>query len=151
MNAAGLDSYLRGVAEMVLRTVCGDAPDHSATQVVRRRQARDVIRARLGDPSLTAAAVAADLGISPRRLHQVFEGQCSVAGQIRALRIERARGLLGDPVAGEQSIAGIATRCGFGDHASFSRAFRQATGMTPRDFRAQQAALCNSRSPVCRR
>jgi len=43
---------------------------------------------------------------------------------------------LRDPLARHQSIAAVARRCGYADHTNFSRAFGQATGMTPRDFRA---------------
>ena len=36
----------------------------------------------------------------------------------------------------DQSIADIALDCGFFDHSAFTRAFRQATSMTPTQFRA---------------
>jgi len=104
--------------------------------VVRRQQARDIIRARLGDPALSMATVASELGISVRRLQQVFAGEPSVAQEIRQLRLTRAQRLLRDPLARHQSIAAVARRCVYADHTNFSRAFRQATGVTPRDFRA---------------
>ncbi len=135
-DATGMQGYLHGLAELLLRTVIGSKPEHAGTAVVRRQQASDIIRARLGDPALSTVTVATELGISVRRLQQLFEGQTSVAQQIRQLRVTRAQRLLRDPLAGDQSIAAIAGRCGYADHANFSRAFRQATGMTPRHFRA---------------
>lgn len=135
-DATGMQGYLHGLAELLLRTVSGSEPEHAGTAVVRRQQARDIIRARLGDPALSTATVASELGISVRRLQQVFAGQTSVAQEIRQLRLTRAQRLLRDPLARHQSIAAVARRCGYADHTNFSRAFRQATGMTPRDFRA---------------
>lgn len=135
LDAVGFSAYLHGIAELVLRIVIGQQPDHSGTAAVRRQQARDVIRARIADPSLTTATVADELGLSVRRLQQIFEGEASIAQQIRDARIDRARRLLQDPLAQDQSIATIARSCGFGDHANFSRSFRRATGMAPRDFR----------------
>ncbi len=135
LDAVGFSAYLHGIAELVLRTVIGQQPDHSGTAAVRRQQARDVIRARIADPSLTTATVADELGLSVRRLQQIFEGEASIAQQIRDARIDRARRLLQDPLAQDQAIATIARSCGFGDHANFSRSFRRATGMAPRDFR----------------
>ncbi|MGZ6855200.1 MAG: helix-turn-helix transcriptional regulator [Mycobacteriaceae bacterium] len=135
LDAAGMGAYLHGVAEVLLRTVSGQQPDHRGTVVLRRQQARDVIRARINDPELCTGTVAGALGMSVRRLQQIFEGEASVAQQIRELRIDHARRLLRDPMTESQSIGSIAALCGYGGHAHFSRVFRQATGMTPRDFR----------------
>ncbi len=35
----------------------------------------------------------------------------------------------------EKSVSDVALECGFYDHSAFSRAFRQATGLTPREYR----------------
>lgn len=136
LDAEGLDAYLHGVAEILLRTVSGQHPHHAGTVALRRQQVRDIIRVRADDPQLSATTVARALGVSVRRLQQIFAGEASVAQQIRDLRLGRAQALLRDPAQQRRPIASIAEQCGFADHASFSRAFRQATGSTPRDFRA---------------
>jgi len=48
------------------------------------------------------------------------------------LRIERAKALLADP---EQSVTNVAIALGFSETGSFSTAFRQATGISPSEYR----------------
>lgn len=135
LDAAQMSDYLHGVADLLLRTVSGGTIEHGGTAVVRRHQALDIIRARIADPALTSASVAEELGISVRRLQQIFAGDVSVARQIQDLRIARAQRLLRDPQGHQEAIATIAALCGYSDHATFSRAFRRATGMRPKDCR----------------
>lgn len=135
LDGSQLSDYLHGVAEVLLSTVSGQHVDRRATIAVRKQQARDVIRARISDPDLSTTTVAEELGMSTRRLQQIFAEETSVAQQIRELRIERARQILSDPTASSHSIASIAARCGFHNHAHFSRTFREATGTTPSGFR----------------
>ncbi|MES2949025.1 MAG: AraC family transcriptional regulator [Pseudomonadota bacterium] len=52
---------------------------------------------------------------------------------VRAARVHTAIGHL---LQGHESLTGIAHRCGFSDSAHFSRVFRVAAGVAPRDFRA---------------
>ena len=59
---------------------------------------------------------------------------------IRDRRMAEAQRLLAAPGARSLAIATIAYRTGFADPAYFSRVFREATGLSPRDFRAQAAA-----------
>jgi len=56
---------------------------------------------------------------------------------VRYLRIERAKALL---LSSLDSITEIAGKSGFGDSAYFARAFRQATGMSPREYRERFGA-----------
>jgi len=53
---------------------------------------------------------------------------------IARIRIAAASRLLSDT---DRSIADIAQACGFCDHSAFTRAFRNATGVTPSAFRTQ--------------
>ncbi|WP_127782057.1 helix-turn-helix transcriptional regulator [Rhodococcus sp. X156] len=135
LDATGMGLYLNGLVEILVRSAIGRQPDHSGTVAVRRQQARDVVRARLADPALSTATVAAELGISVRRLQQILAGGPSVAQQIRELRIAKAGKMLRDPMARRMTIAEIAEACGYRDHANFSRSFRASTGHTPREYR----------------
>ena len=53
---------------------------------------------------------------------------------IARIRIASASQMLSNT---DQSVAEIAAACGFYDHSAFTRAFRNATGMTPTTFRKQ--------------
>ncbi|TLS44797.1 helix-turn-helix domain-containing protein [Streptomyces montanus] len=97
---------------------------------------RAFIQRHLGDPELSPAAVAAAHHISLRYLYRLFEPQeHTVAAWIRAQRLERCRADLADPAQRATAIQTIATRWGFTHPADFSRAFRTAYGVPPRDYR----------------
>jgi AraC-like DNA-binding protein len=90
----------------------------------------------LGDPGLSPAAVATAHHMSLRSLHQLFHDEgLTVAGWIRARRMERCRRDLSDPLLESQPVAAIAIRWGFSSAADFSRAFRAAHGMPPAEYR----------------
>ncbi|MFF5566268.1 AraC family transcriptional regulator [Streptomyces sp. NPDC012623] len=94
------------------------------------------IRENLGDPSLTASAVAASHHISNSYLHGMFRGEeTTVSAWIRQLRLERIRRDLADPSQLSLPISHIAARWGFTHYAVFCRAFRAAYGLPPRDYR----------------
>lgn len=135
LHGTGMSTYLAGVAELVLRTVVGRSPDHLGTAAVRRAQVRETIRGGLADPHLTTESVAQQVGVSARRLHQLFQGGPTVAAQIRAARLELAMSLLRDPLWAGQPVTAVARRCGYLNHSQFSRAFRARTGSSPSDYR----------------
>lgn len=98
---------------------------------------RSFILRRLHDPELTVPAIAAAHHISVRYLHRLFQDQgTTVAAWVREQRLDRCRRDLADPALGAQPIHAIAARWGFTHPADFSRAFRAAHGMPPRDYRA---------------
>jgi AraC-like DNA-binding protein len=104
-------------------------------------QIHDFIHRHLGDPGLTPDAIAAAHQISIRYLYKLFEHQgLTVAGWIRQRRLERCRRDLADPQLGCVPIHAIATRWGFTDRAHFSRIFRTAYDMSPKDYRATPAS-----------
>ncbi|MFD4795458.1 helix-turn-helix domain-containing protein [Streptomyces anulatus] len=97
---------------------------------------RSFIGSNLHDPRLTPGAVAAAHHISTRQLHRLFHQEgTTVAALIRSLRLERACRDLVDPRLAGTPVHVIAARCGFGAPAHFSRVFRAARGMSPRDYR----------------
>ncbi|PWI04680.1 AraC family transcriptional regulator [Streptomyces sp. NWU339] len=96
------------------------------------------IQQHLGDPDLSPGAVAAAHNISLRSLHRLFQDQdTTVAGWIRARRLERCRRDLADPLLRSRPVRAIAARWGFTDPAHFSRAFRAVYGHSPKDYRQQ--------------
>jgi AraC-like DNA-binding protein len=94
------------------------------------------IQQHLGDPRLTPGAVAAAHHVSVRSLHQLFHDEgLTVAGWIRARRMECCRRDLSDPALASRPIAAIAARWGFSSAADFSRAFRATHGLAPSEYR----------------
>ncbi|WFB05630.1 helix-turn-helix domain-containing protein [Streptomyces sp. LX-29] len=92
----------------------------------------------LHDPRLTPCAIAAAHNISTSYLHRLFQAeQETIATWIRRQRLERARRDLADPAMCSSTIHAIAARWGFIRAADFTRAFRTAYGMPPRDYRHQ--------------
>lgn len=73
-------------------------------------------------------------GLSPARLSALFHETCgmSVSACILGRRIEQAQRLL---LYSQLSTAEIGGLVGFPDASYFSRRFRQATGVTPREYR----------------
>nr|WP_247886431.1 helix-turn-helix domain-containing protein [Azospirillum brasilense] len=92
------------------------------------------IDAHLGDPDFGAAQVAEAFGLSRPTLYRLFEPLGGVSAYILRRRLDRCLGEL-TAAHGGLRIAEIAHRWGFRSEAAFSRAFRSAFGMTPRDVR----------------
>jgi AraC-like DNA-binding protein len=98
------------------------------------------IRANLGDPRLTPSAIAEAHHISLRYLHKLFQAEGhTVAGWIRARRLEQCRRDLAEPWLATRPINAIAARWGFPNPKHFSQAFRAAYDLSPRQFRQQHA------------
>ncbi|MYZ37246.1 MULTISPECIES: helix-turn-helix domain-containing protein [unclassified Streptomyces] len=118
---------------------CLDAEEAMSPDARRRAlevRIHDFIQQRLADPGLTPEAIAAAHGISTRYLYKLFYEQgLTVAGWIRECRLERCCRDLTDPSLSSRSIQAIASRWGFIDKAHFSRVFRAAYGISPRDYR----------------
>ncbi|MGY1601557.1 helix-turn-helix domain-containing protein [Geodermatophilus sp. SYSU D00815] len=98
---------------------------------------RAYVRAHLREPDLDAARVAAAHNVSVRQLYRL----CAAEGLrlepwIIEQRLAGARAELADPAARHRSIAMVARRWGFADPSHFSRRFREAYGLSPRDWRA---------------
>ncbi|WP_229075035.1 helix-turn-helix domain-containing protein [Actinoplanes sp. DH11] len=95
------------------------------------------MRAHLADPELSPAAVAARHHISVRYLHRILQRESIRFGEwVRHHRLEGTRrDLVNDGRAGTP-VAAVARRWGFTDAAHFSKAFRTAYGMSPRQWRA---------------
>ncbi|MFF4290859.1 helix-turn-helix domain-containing protein [Streptomyces sp. NPDC001633] len=92
----------------------------------------------LADPDLTPQAIARAHHISPRYLHKLFESENATVGRwIQRRRLEECRRELARRGSGS-TIAAVAHRWGFASAAHFSRVFRAAYGMAPREWRDTQ-------------
>ncbi|WP_424889015.1 helix-turn-helix domain-containing protein [Streptomyces sp. XH2] len=98
---------------------------------------KDHILRHLGDPDLSPERIAAAHHVSVRYLHKLFrlEG-VTVARWIRRQRLDVCRRDLARPTPGRASVAAVAGRWGFVSASHFSRAFRAAYGVSPREWQA---------------
>ncbi|GGS56307.1 helix-turn-helix transcriptional regulator [Streptomyces cinerochromogenes] len=99
---------------------------------------RAFVQGHLHDPQLTPPAVAAAHHISTSYLHRLFQREEeTVAAWIRRQRLQRARRDLADPAQRATPVHAIAARWGFPRAADFTRAFRTAYGIPPKEYRRQ--------------
>ncbi|MGW2158463.1 AraC-like ligand-binding domain-containing protein [Nonomuraea sp. NPDC001699] len=95
----------------------------------------------LGDPDLGPSSIAAHHHISVRTLHALFEQRHETVGAtVRRRRLERCHADLADPRLRDLPIGEIGMRWGFRNGAEFSRAFRTAYDLSPRDHRRRSLA-----------
>lgn len=97
------------------------------------------IERRLGDSDLSPESIAAEQGISLRYLQKLFEENgTSFRDHVRRRRLEQCHQALSDPLKNNVSVTTICFNWGFENLATFSRAFKDAYGISPRDFRNLQ-------------
>ncbi len=133
---AAAGHVLRATLELLAATLSAkDSPEPHDGSHLLLRQAMNYVEQHLGEPTLDTRAVARAYDISERHLHRLFEkADTTPAAWIRRQRLERCRNdLHGSPRA---SITEIAYRWGFRDSGTFSKIFRKAFGITPRQERA---------------
>ncbi|MFD0278204.1 helix-turn-helix domain-containing protein [Kitasatospora sp. NPDC127111] len=124
----------------------GETPAEARARVMRQRIVT-FIEHNLGDPDLTPRTVADRHHLSLRGLYALFQGQpLSVAASIRRKRLERCHADLARHELRNHPVQAIAGRWGFSNATAFSRAFREAYGVTPTEHRA--TALRSARRAV---
>jgi AraC family transcriptional regulator, positive regulator of tynA and feaB len=111
------------------------SPGSSSRSLVRLR-VRAAIEANLNDPNFNGEAVSSRVGISLRYANDVLADEnTSVSRLIMERRLERCRAALADPGQARRSIGEIAFGWGFSDMTHFGRRFKQAYGLSPKDYR----------------
>ncbi|MFD7403500.1 helix-turn-helix domain-containing protein [Streptomyces sp. NPDC059866] len=98
----------------------------------------------LHDPNLTPPVIASAHHISLSYLHRLFQEAArgeTVAACIRRRRLEGARRDLADPALRTAPIHTIATRWGLPRASDFTRTFRAAYGVSPKEYRLQALAV----------
>lgn len=116
--------------------------EHTLTLEARHRtlvgSIRAFVRSNLQDPGLAPPAIAAAHHVSLSHLHRLFtehsQGE-TLTAFIRRQRLTKAFHDLADPTLHALPIQAIAARCGIPRAPEFSRAFKAAHGLSPREHR----------------
>jgi AraC-like DNA-binding protein len=134
MASIGIDLIIASLAEGLARDVPDDQRGHATVQ-----RAKAYVETHLGEPSLDPAGLAAAMGVSLRRLQELFHarGRC-VSEWIWERRLATAAERLADPAWAHVAIGAVSYHCGFASQAHFSRRFREQFGLPPSEFRRQR-------------
>lgn len=131
---------LQVAASFITRAQDGHDPQISPPQTNQRLEPRVAaaiarMEQRLDQPE-TVASLARALGLSPRRLEQMFNKNLglSPAAYGLTLRLQAARRMITDT---RHPLAEIALRCGFSSASTLSRAFAARFGQAPSRLRDQ--------------
>lgn len=119
------------------------APRSPAAVAPRAAPAYDRLTALMTDgvwreEGLTVATLAAKVGVPEHQLRALINGQLghrNFSAFLNSYRLEEAKRLLGDPKEARKQVLQIALDVGYGSIAPFNRAFKEATGKTPTEFR----------------
>ena len=100
--------------------------------------AKNIIDSDFADPELNCTAVAVAVGMSTNHLAKLFRTMTGLSTQeyLTMRRMELARELLSGSSAG---VAEIVEQCGFNDANYFARYFRKCQGMSPSQYREENA------------
>jgi len=94
------------------------------------------LRKAYEDPELSLAALARELNTNPalisRTINQGFEQNFN--DFVNQFRINAVKDMLDNGEHRKQTLLGIAFDCGFNSKATFNRAFKKATGMSPKEW-----------------
>lgn len=137
-DASRLGSIVVDLVSAVLarRLEAGRGVPDDAYQRTLVLQIESFIERQLGNPDLSPRTIAVHHHISVSHLHRLFRARgTTVARSIRQRRLERARRDLSDPALHGVPIHRIATRWGFADHATFTRAFTSLYDSSPSEHR----------------
>jgi AraC-like DNA-binding protein len=136
-----LDVFEAPTIELIRAVVAsrldGGVPAMESPENTLALRIMEFARQHLTDPDLTAAKIAHANNISVRHLYTTLSRSGVVLGEwIRIRRLEGSRRELAGSAAARRTISSIGQAWGFGDATHFSRSFREAFGLSPREWRA---------------
>tara|TARA_R110001599_G_scaffold325504_1_gene537688 strand:- start:60397 stop:61374 length:978 start_codon:yes stop_codon:yes gene_type:complete len=138
LSDAQLSSVMDVTLDLLATTLRSEYGIDRSVQQATLSRIREYVVSRLGDPDLSPAGIAQVFGISIRHLYSLFEKQdSSVAAWIKVQRMDRARHDLMQAGLSGKSVTEIALDWGYQDLSHFSKTFKQAFGLAPREFLRQ--------------
>ncbi|MFF5184214.1 helix-turn-helix domain-containing protein [Streptomyces sp. NPDC000345] len=124
------------LATLVTEQLGGQSPDPAGARSPLLARVLDHIELHLTDPDLSPEVIARAHHISVRYLHKLFKDEGTTVGRwILRRRLDECRRDLIRHGRGSRTIAAVAARWGFLSAPHFSRVFRAAYGMSPREWR----------------
>ncbi|WP_406423991.1 helix-turn-helix domain-containing protein [Streptomyces sp. NBC_01589] len=145
LMARNVVDLLGVLADELLGRTSEDTPGGNRALLLRIQA---FIDRHIADPDLTPQVIARAHHISLRYLHKLFESEEATVGRwIQRRRLEECRRDLARQ-ANCSTIAAVAHRWGFTSAAHFSRVFRAAYGMSPREWRDTQGLTPYTPSPT---
>ena len=131
MASIGIDLVVACLAERLAQEVPRSLHGNATVQ-----RAKAYIEAHLSDTSLDPPKLAAAVGVSLRRLQELFhERGRHISEYIWGRRLEAAAKRLSDSACAHLSIGMLAYGCGFSSQAHFARRFKDRYGVSPREYR----------------
>jgi AraC-like DNA-binding protein len=135
---------LPGAVEAMIGACLAPSADRVATaqhqiDVTLMERVRRSVRENLFSPSLGPKRLCRDAAMSRSQLYRVLGSEGGVAHYIRRCRLTKSFSILCD-ASNTYPIAKVAEMLCFADPSSFSRAFRQEFGITPREVRTGSLA-----------
>lgn len=114
-------------------------PDKEREQIIEKIEHLLRSQLRLFDPDISLNSIADDLNINHTLVSRAINQSMGVSFSkyINQLRIEEAQARLKDPTTSHLKIAAIAFDCGFNAISTFNTAFKEYTGVTPKQYRKQ--------------
>lgn len=136
-DTRSMEKFREDLLRLVLTALSNsDSSNSSEETAAAKRVSRvhEYLKRHLSDCEINPAQVARECGVSERQLYRDF----ALTGEkfscaLRRFRLEEAAARLLRQK--DSHITDISYACGFQNSAHFSRAFRQAYGETPREFR----------------
>jgi len=127
------------LAASVLRCELGVRVEDEVNTAGMFAAAQVFIRRHLTWSKLGPELIARQIGGSRADLYRVFAAHGeTVAGFVRELRLQRARGVLAHDASSGVRVSDVAYRCGFDDPVHFTRLFRERFGLTPSALRTSE-------------
>ncbi|MGU3544823.1 helix-turn-helix domain-containing protein [Methylobacterium sp. A52T] len=131
MASIGIDLVVTSLAERLAQEVPRSIHGNATVQ-----RAKAYIEAHMSETALDPPQLAAAVGVSLRRLQELFhERGRHISDYIWGRRLEAAAARLADPACAHLSIGMLAYGCGFSTQAHFARRFKDRYGMSPREYR----------------
>ncbi len=113
--------------------IARESTDYFAVEDEVVAEALRYIASRLRRP-LTVEQISEEIAVSPRTLQRRFEAALGrpVSAEIRRLRLEKAKRMLGEP---DRQIQEIARQTGFGTHHQMNHVFQRELSTSPSAYR----------------